>query len=184
MKITTKMGDGGVSGLFNGKRLKKDDNLFDLLGDIDELSAFLGWTKSELIPLCIKEDCNIEKVKKFLSKTLDDLYLIMSFCGFEFRYPENVSGISEKDLSEMEILCEYFKKNIDPISGFVRPGKGKVSSSFHVLRTICRRAERSFVRAYSLKEPSLELKYLNRLSDVFFVFALYFQEEPSSSEGQ
>lgn len=176
MKITTKTGDNGESGLYNGKRLKKDDNLFNLLGDIDELSSFLGWTKSELIILEKNDD--LKKIINIISKILDDLYLIMSFVGFEFKYPENISKIESINLSEIENFCDNLKEKCDKISGFVRPGMGKISSLFHIVRTIARRTERSFVHAYSIHEPSLELKYLNRLSDLFFVLALYFQEKP------
>lgn len=176
MKITTKTGDTGTSGLFNGKRLKKDDILFDLLGDIDELSAFLGWTKSEVVPGLSGSSEVGKKIEDFLDKTLDDLYKIMSFCGFEFKYPENILRISEEDILYLENVAEEFKNLVPEISGFVRPGKGRASSMFHVLRTICRRAERSFVRATNSFESGIELKYLNRLSDVFFVFALYFQK--------
>ncbi len=176
MKITTKTGDKGFSGLYNGKRLKKSDKLFSLLGDIDELSSFLGWTKSEIVFL---KKGDFEFFEGLLLKIQDDLYKIMSFVGFEFKYPKTISSLNEDDTKFLENTLSDFMDKIREIKEFVRPGKGKISSMFHFARAICRRAERSFVSICKKDKGLIELIYLNRLSDLLFVFAIFFEEKQS-----
>ncbi len=146
MKISTKTGDKGDSGLFDGKRLRKSAPIFAALGDLDELNSFLGWARNGENPL-------IEKIQR-------DIYRIMSIVGFEMKVPKNIDALSEKDVQFLE---EEIEKIEGDLREFVLPG-----SKFDIARCVCRRAERSFVGA------GLEgdcLKYLNRLSDLLFLLA-------------
>lgn len=173
MKITTKTGDKGESSLYNGKRLKKSDYCMELLGEIDELSSFLGWTKSETLS---EQKEKSEEIVKSIDKIQDDLYRIMGFVGFEWKYSKESLTLLETDLEFLEALSNKYMQNIPEIKEFLRPGDGRISSMFHVCRTVCRRAERSYVRARAEECSSLELRYLNRLSDLLFVFAVYFRK--------
>lgn len=176
MKITTKTGDKGQTSLFGGRRVSKSDNSIDLLGEIDELQSFIGWAKSYALEE--KAGGNLVEV---LMKIEDDLYRIMSIVGFEFKVPKSIKKITEEDVNFLEKEIEDGQSAVGDLSEFVRPGQGEMSSRLHVARCVCRRVERSFVRfgdelcdkgrMPDEKLFAAILKYLNRLSDLLFIYA-------------
>lgn len=166
MKITTKTGDKGETSLFGGCRVRKDSPLIMLLGDIDELQAFVGFCKA-----CkgVEED-----VKEALEQVCDDLYRMMSVVGFELKVPTSIENISEKDVHFLDGLIDKYIKQISDLNKFVRPGDNEISARFHLARTVCRRVERAMVE---VEKEGMEilLQYLNRLSDVLFIFARKYE---------
>lgn len=167
MKITTKTGDDGSSALFSGKRLLKNSKVFDVLGNLDELNSFLGFVKVEF-----KKINNLEKI--ILTERLqDDVYRIMSIVGFEMKAPKEIKMINEEDVMFLEDEMEKFKSITQGLSKFVKPGESEISARLHLCRSVCRRAERSFVDySENFESDSVILKYLNRLSDLLFVLSL------------
>jgi cob(I)alamin adenosyltransferase len=154
MKITTKTGDKGETGLFSGKRVSKGDLIIEVLGSLDELQSFLGFSKVA---------CD-EKHRAIIDKIQDDLYKIMAIIS------GNLDINIEKDFKQLEGLIEQYEISSGELNKFIKPGENEASARIHVARTICRRAEREFVR---LKENQNKfiLLYLNRLSDFLFLMS-------------
>lgn len=155
MSIYTKTGDDGTTALYGGKRISKADCQIETYGSIDELTSYIGLV---VVKLKNKEETS------FLVEIQKDLYQIMGF----------LSG-AKIDLSVLEKKVTKFEKKIDLIeeklpklNKFILPGGTEISSWFHILRVICRRAERNVVR---FNNNIIIVKYLNRLSDLLFVTA-------------
>ena len=161
MPIYTKTGDKGTTSLFGGKRVSKSDLQIEAYGSIDELSSFSG-----LVAAKIKNKTD----KNFLIELQKDFYKIMAV----------LSG-AKVNLDFLEIKISNFEKKIDfldkklpRLRRFILPSGAEISSWFHVLRVICRRAERKVIK-HSQKELKV-IKYLNRLSDLFFTLARYYNK--------
>lgn len=163
MSIYTRTGDRGTTALFGGKRVSKSDLQVEAYGSVDELSSFLGLLISKLVT---------RNSKLFLIQIQKDLYKIMS----------NLSG-AKVDLSYLNHRVADFEKEIDKIdkklpklTRFILPGGTEISSLFHICRTFCRRSERNMIRfseatSKPAHQQTLVIKYLNRLSDLFFIIA-------------
>ena len=168
MKISTKTGDRGETSLFGGKRLSKGDEYFDALGTLDELHSFLGFTKLAL---------PAEKIADYapvVERAQDDLYRMMSIIGFEMKVPKTIENFDEKDVEFLEREMEKHKEAMASLDKFIRTGTTEIAARFHVARSICRRAERILVR---INCPEEILKYVNRLSDLLFVFGYSLEEK-------
>ncbi len=162
MKIYTKTGDDGTTGLQGGTRISKSNIRIQAYGTIDELNASIGLILSR------KFDDELEKLLRDIQ---NDLFVVGS-------------DLSNRDLSSKENrvtseMVENIEKNIDllendlpPITNFILPGGHEIASLIHISRTITRRAETQVI---SLDESSIVneecKKYLNRLSDLLFVIA-------------
>jgi len=146
MKIYTKTGDKGETGLYGGSRISKASARVESYGNIDELNASIGVAKSHI---------DDENVIAQLKKIQFDLFTVGS---------EASTPIDKLFLANGKARLQYF----------ILPGGGKAATFLHVARTVCRRAERSLVFLNQSEEVRAELiKYLNRLSDYLFVLARY-----------
>lgn len=168
MSVTTGKGDEGYTSLLNGERVRKNDLRVKLLGDMDELSSHIGLIKGKLTDSRINEE--LTKVQKNLS-------IIMSQVadGNALRYP-----LRSEELSEIEEAIAFYQKNYINNTGFIMPGVTETSSLTDVCRSIARRVERSLIDTEGLWDiNSMSRKYLNRLSDYFYVCGRYvdFVEE-------
>ena len=166
-KIYTKKGDDGKTELGDGKRIVKFSTRVEAYGTVDELNAMIGTITS----------MNIEtKLHSCLERIQNDLFDL----GADLCLPEDTTGHMnpeplrvEKSLTErLESEIDNMNKRIDPIRSFVLPGGSEIAAKLHLCRTICRRAERLVVKLIENEKVNKEvLKYLNRLSDWFFVAA-------------
>jgi len=166
-KIYTKKGDDGKTELGDGERVEKFSTRVESYGTIDELNSLIGTVT------CMDINKNLRKSLECIQNDLFDI-------GADLCLPQsNLKGDSsqplrlEKSLTlRLESEIDDMNKDIDPIRSFVLPGGNKIASKLHLCRTICRRAERRVVELMRNEEINLEvLKYLNRLSDWFFVAA-------------
>ncbi len=172
MAIYTRNGDKGITSVYGGKRVIKSDLQIEAYGTIDELSSFIGLIFSK-----IKK----KHERNFLVEIQKDLYKIMSY----------LSGKKDVDLTFLEKKVSHFEKKINEIekklprlNRFIIPSGNELSSIIHIARTICRRAERKVVRYLNinnqkpatsqLTNQQLTIKYLNRLSDLFFQLARFY----------
>ena len=167
MKIYTKTGDGGDTGLIDGSRVQKDDPRVSAYGDIDELQAMLGVIKSGLPagPPLGTLLMTIQKDLFSLSARLAD-----PKDKIAQRKEKVVTGDARIEALEREI--DQREAELPPLKAFILAGGGPTGAQLHLARTICRRAERSVVglaRQVSI-DPVIGT-YLNRLSDLLFVMA-------------
>ena len=165
MKIYTRTGDLGETGLFGGPRVGKDMARIEALGTVDELNASLGVVRAEPLP------DDVDRTLEQIQRQLLDL-------GAELATPEPVKQgnrkIGREDVSALEAQIDGFQESLEPLHDFILPGGNRAAASLHLARTVCRRAERRLVTLirHSPDDISLALlAYLNRLSDLLFVLA-------------
>ncbi len=156
MRIYTKTGDKGITSLYGGKRVPKSDLQIEAYGSIDELSSFVG-----LVANFVKSKSD----KEFLVGLQKDFYKIMaSLSGAKIEL-----NFLDEEITRFEKRIDALDKKLPRLTRFILPGGNEVSAWFHILRVICRRAERKVIK-HSQNE-SMIIKYLNRLSDLFFTMA-------------
>lgn len=168
MKIYTKTGDKGETGLLGGERVSKTSPRIEAYGTIDELNSFIGLAIAE-----VKD----EKVKKVLKKIQNELFDV----GADLAAPVTdksdklkVKRIPEQFFLDAENAIDEFEKGLEELKHFILPGGSKGASLLHICRTISRRAERRIIALnYEVRIGENIIIYLNRLSDLFFVLARY-----------
>ncbi len=163
-KIYTKGGDKGQTSLLGGTRVPKYDNRIEAYGTLDELNSFIG----------IVRDMNIGKYYKESLLTIQHkIFAAESHLASD--KPENTEKlpkVTENDIIFLEKEIDDMNEHLPELRSFILPGGHVIVSYCHVCRTICRRAERLTIKLsehYPIDERIL--KYLNRLSDYFFVLA-------------
>ena len=170
MSIYTKTGDEGTTSLFGGNRVIKSDPQIEACGSIDEVTSFVGMVTSKL---------RRDEDKDFFIQIQKDLYTIMGY----------LAG-AEQDLKPLQTRVTLFEKRIDIIESslpklnrFIIPGGSEMSSLCHVVRTVIRRGERRVAeylfdnKLNEKKDSKIMIQYLNRLSDLFFTVARFYNEE-------
>ncbi|MDP1860307.1 MAG: cob(I)yrinic acid a,c-diamide adenosyltransferase, partial [Gemmatimonadaceae bacterium] len=167
MKIYTKTGDAGHTGLFGGGRVEKDHPRVEAYGDVDELNAFIGLARSiEMMP-------RIDEVLVPIQRDLFSIGALLATPDHEkMREQLQKARIDGERIAELERAIDDCERELEPLRSFILPGGTPKSSALHVARTICRRAERRVValnREVGL--PELAIIYLNRLSDLLFMLA-------------
>lgn len=164
MKIYTKTGDRGDTSLIGGRRVSKSDIQIEAYGTIDELIAFIGYLRDQ-IP-------GREEIL-FLVKIQDKLMVIAALLARDANNPGiDLPKLSDNDIIMLEKAIDRIENTIPPLTSFILPGGHPAVSLCHVVRTVCRRAERIVIAmALNLQIDELVIRYLNRLSDYFFVLA-------------
>lgn len=163
MKIYTKTGDEGQTGLFGGARVAKSDSRVRAYGDVDELNSTIGLARA-VGGLEADIDTLLQRIQGELFCLGAELATApgRELKGFEPLSDAHVEGL-EKAIDETEL-------RLQPLKTFVLPGGSVGAAQLHIARTVCRRAERSVVGSESEIRAVL-LRYLNRLSDLLFTLA-------------
>ena len=179
MSIVSKKGDDGWTTLIDGSSVEKSDLQPSGYGTVDELFSFSGVLKS----LC-KENNIIIQDKGSAVDVLDKIQQRLIVLMAELATPKKMVStllkdrIKEEDIIFIEELIYDLENKTCKIDGFVIPGANIIEASSHFARTICRRAERQIVAMRSsLDENSLVIPFINRLSDFFFIFAVYISKD-------
>ncbi len=181
MKIYTKTGDAGETGLMGGKRVRKDDPYMDALGSIDELNAVLGVTITHLND----EDHWSEEVKTILERVQHELFTLGADIAASVDKPVLSPRITAQHVVGMEQIIDKFESQLKIPQHFILPGGTKTSAFLHLCRTVGRRAERAVVTLASHIRLNPEIiQYLNRLSDMLYVLARYANREAEAKEQQ
>ena len=169
-KIYTKTGDDGRTGLFGGGRVPKDHLRVEAYGDVDELNAVIGVSRSvDMMP----------RVDEVLAPVQRDLLAIGALLATP--HPEKhkealeKARISGKRIAQLEQAIDDGEAELEPLKAFILPGGTPKAAALHVARTVCRRAERAVIRLQGVEKgdpvPQIVIVYLNRLSDLLFVLA-------------
>ena len=167
MKIYTKTGDTGETGLFGGGRVAKDDPRVEAYGDVDELNSVLGVARAvELMP-------RIDEVVVLVQRDLFSLGALLATPDPDkMRQHLEKARIDEDRISQLERAIDEGEAELESLRAFILPGGTPKAAALHVARTVCRRAERRVIAlAREVDIPSIVVKYLNRLSDLLFVLS-------------
>ncbi len=169
-RVYTRTGDRGETALVGGKRVPKDSPRIAAYGTLDELNAVVG-----LVRVFNEERLTKNARHRRLDEVLRKIQNQLFDLGSELATPpeaayEGMFRVGESQVRELEELMDRCQKDLAPLKSFILPGGGRIHGFLHQARTVCRRAERE-VLALSRVEPIGEgpLRYLNRLSDAFFV---------------
>ena len=165
----TKTGDKGQTSLIGGKRVPKYDDRVEAYGSVDELSAVIGVLNDlEGVADEIRETLGVIQKKLF---TLESHFALDK----ESEVSKMIPLLEEDDVRFLEGHIDRMNAELPELKAFVIPGGNLKASVSHVCRTVCRRAERQGWRLASHEEvDDVDLRYLNRLSDYFFVLSRYF----------
>ncbi len=157
-KIATRTGDNGTTGLGDGSRTDKDSVRIHTLGEVDELNSFVGLLLCEDMPGELREEL------VSIQHDLFDLGGELCIPGYQL--------ITDEHVARLDGLLEKYNATLPPLKDFILPAGSRAASIAHVCRTVCRRAERA-AEALQRAEGGVEaeVRYLNRLSDAFFVWS-------------
>jgi len=167
VKIYTRTGDAGDTGLFGGGRVSKTHPRVEAYGDVDELNAAIGLARSiETIP-------RVDEVLVPLQRDLFSIGALLATPDHEkMKRQLEKARIDETRITELEHAIDDGDQELEPLKSFIVPGGTPKAAALHVARTVCRRAERRVI-ALSPDEqiPPIVVIYLNRLSDLLFTLA-------------
>ncbi len=168
-RIYTRTGDDGTTGLGDGSRIAKDDARVEAMGAVDELNSTVGLVRAETLP---------DDVAAALSDIQHHLFDIggeLSIPGYQLIHAQAVEAL-ERELDRLNA-------DLAPLKEFILPGGTPAAAWCHLARSVCRRAERRVVTLSRETELSdVPRRYLNRLSDYFFVLARYLNKAAGQSD--
>lgn len=174
MKIYTKTGDSGTTGLFGGKRLPKNHLRIETYGTVDELNSYIG---------LVRDVTTDNETRDLLKSIQDRLFTIGSNLASDPDKNVITPDLHVEDIEVLEKAMDKMNEALPALKNFILPGGHTTVSFCHVARCVCRRAERLVV-ALNENEPvePLILKYLNRLSDYLFVLARKLGQDLGAEE--
>lgn len=182
-RVYTRTGDRGETGLVGGQRVPKDSLRIEAYGTLDELNAVVG-----LVRTFNEERLEQGERHRWLDGVLRKIQNQLFDLGSELATPagaeyEGMFRFGEGEVSELEALMDECQKDLAPLKSFTLPGGGRINAFMHLARTVCRRLEREVLRL-SREEPINEwdLKFVNRLSDTFFVLGRWVAKHMGEKE--
>lgn len=176
MKIYTKTGDSGETGLFAGPRVRKDDVRIEAYGAVDELNAALGLARAEPLPA---------EVEQTLARVQSELFAV----GAELATPEpekhGTALVGDGHVAALEQAIDSLETALPPLKNFILPAGSRGAAAIHLARGICRRAERRVITLAATANAPVSpriIRYLNRLGDYLFVAARYVNRQAGGTE--
>jgi cob(I)alamin adenosyltransferase len=163
MKIYTRTGDDGETGLFGGGRVLKCDPRLAACGALDELNALLGWCRSTGLPA---------EIDKLIGQLQHDLFALGAELASPHAKSVDAGFVDDADVAGMESQIDRFAVQLPELRNFILPGGSPMAAALHMARAVCRRAERDLVAlAQSAPVRPAVLQYVNRVGDLLFVLA-------------
>ena len=198
-KIYTRTGDDGSTGMADGSRMSKADNLFSVMGDIDELNSHIGLVRSHFtqaltgsnqsnLPTWLQQDATqsgaAQPIGADFAQALIVIQHLLFNIGGELAMPE-YEGVNNTHIEWLEQQIDAMNTTLAPLKDFILPTGSVLVSQLHVARTVCRRAERQAVilqqqRPAAIRSTAVSL--INRLSDWLFVAARFCTDPEQVSE--
>jgi cob(I)alamin adenosyltransferase len=182
-RVYTRTGDRGETALVGGKRVPKDSLRIEAYGTIDELNSIVG-----LARVFNEESLDAGEAHRFLDEVLCQLQDELFDLGSELATPreffqQGMYRVGGGEVARLENLMDKCQKDLEPLKSFILPGGGRVGAYLHQCRTVCRRAERDILRLSREEEIKPEvIKYVNRLSDLFFVLSRWIAKQTGEQE--
>jgi cob(I)alamin adenosyltransferase len=182
-RVYTRTGDRGETSLVGGQRVPKDSPRIVAYGTIDELNAIVG-----IVRTFNEERLAEGEHHRWLDEVLRKIQNELFDLGSELATPsgaeyEGMFKVGEAQVTALERLMDECQKELAPLKSFTLPGGGRIGAYLHQARTVCRRAEREVLQL-SRAEPLSEwpLRYVNRLSDAFFVLSRWVAKRMGQKE--
>ena len=178
-KIYTRTGDDGTTGMADGSRVSKADNLFSVMGDVDELNSHIGLIRAQLA----QTSTDVMKEADFAQALVIIQHLLFNIGG-ELAMPE-YEGVSAAHIDWLEQQIDAMNSTLPPLKDFILPTGSVLVSQLHVTRTVCRRAERQAVLLQQQRPEAIRptaVSFINRLSDWLFVAARFCTDPEEVSE--
>lgn len=183
-KVYTKTGDEGKTSLLGGQRVFKHHLRISVYGDLDELNSHLGFLISLL------DRSSFVGVIEFLKLVQHQIFDQGSYFACEDEKTANkfkIKGATKNEIEALELKMDEMDHQLMPLKNFVLPGGEQAAGYAHICRTVCRRVERSLTYLYQeekmpLDNQNLQLMYINRLSDYFFVLSRWINFKLGSEE--
>lgn len=173
MRVYTRTGDDGETNLRQRSRVLKSDPRIEVLGDLDEVNAFVGLLLAHLDHVAYP----------FLSSQLLRIQEVLFHVGAEVSDVKGCRRVRESWVSELEEAIDRLEGSLPPLRHFILPGGHPTAGLLHVARTVARRAERHLVHlAQEAAVNPTSLAYLNRLSDFLFVAARHINAREGIAE--
>lgn len=171
-RVYTRQGDSGDTSLAGGQRVPKDGPRIGAYGTVDELNSFVGVARATIEEMAVDKP-EIATLGAILLRVQHELFNLGSILA---TLPEDVhpkqARVTDADVTELEHEMDEMGAELPRLRSFVLPGGCRLNAELHVCRTVCRRAEREAISlARQEKVPSEAVRYLNRLSDAFFVWS-------------
>jgi len=174
MSIYTKTGDKGITSLFSGERVSKSEQIFEILGSLDELNSNLGFSSG------VKD----KKASGILISIQNDLFYIGSLICNTKAKSVDFEELDKKTL-DIEKYIDEIDSKLPKLVNFILPSGIDDAVKTHIARAVCRRVERllvGYIKAGKSKRFESIAKYLNRLSDLLFILARYINFKSKRSE--
>jgi cob(I)alamin adenosyltransferase len=179
LKIYTRTGDAGETGLLSGPRVSKDHRRVASYGEVDELSAVLGLVKAH------SRDADLSALVREIQGDLFALAAQLSDPSARVASRKAKAAVSASRIRRLERAIDSRQRQMPELRAFLFPGGSRLGSFLHLARTVCRRAERSIVTLAGVEKVDRRtLAYLNRLSDLLFVLARYENYRSGEPEDQ
>jgi cob(I)alamin adenosyltransferase len=176
VKIYTRTGDGGDTGLFDGTRVPKNDPRVAAYGDVDELNAWLGFVRASTT------DTRLSGMLEHIQRDLFALGARLADPSHKIAGRVTKAAITGDDTTRLEEWIDRLESELPPLRRFILAGGSPGGAALHVARTVCRRAERAIVAlGHDAVEPDL-LVYINRLSDLLFVMGRSANQQSGAAE--
>jgi cob(I)alamin adenosyltransferase len=182
-RVYTRTGDKGNTALVGGRRVAKDSPRIESYGTIDELNSIIGLARAFNADKLDQGEAH-RYLDEVLAKIQDELFDL----GSELATPEDAAyagmyRVGAAEVKRIEETIDHCQKDLAPLQSFILPGGGKIGAFLHQCRTVCRRAEREILRLSRVEDLSeWPLKYVNRLSDLFFVLARWVAKHGGEKE--
>jgi cob(I)alamin adenosyltransferase len=184
-RVYTRTGDQGKTSLAGGQRVSKDHLRIEVYGTVDELNSVVGLVRAFNRPLTkrLSQARTLETELHRIQNRLFDIGSLLATLPKDQKRFKKMPKITSEEVVYLEKLMDVCQKDLEPLEEFILPTGDPVTSFLHLARTVCRRAERLCVRLNRTEKIDSEiLKYLNRLSDAFFVLARWMSRAQAEPE--
>lgn len=182
-RVYTRKGDSGETALAGGQRVPKDSPRIEAYGTVDELNAFVGAARDTVSSL-EEDEPRLEELTLILLRVQHELFNLGSILA---TLPEDVhpkqARITRAEIGQLEVEIDRMNEDLAVLRSFVLPGGSRLNAELHICRTVCRRAERLVVALGRVEPvPPEAVRYLNRLSDAFFVWSRWVSHVTGTPE--
>ncbi len=182
-RVYTRQGDSGETSLAGGQRVPKDSPRLEAYGTVDELNSFVGIASATLSGM-EADSPKLAELTAILLRVQHELFNLGSILA---TLPQDVhvkqARVTHAEIGQLEVEMDRMNEELSPLRSFVLPGGSRLNAELHVCRTVCRRAERMAVTLARVEPvPPEAVRYLNRLSDAFFVWSRWVSHVTGAPE--